>query len=366
MPLTVAIILPCLNEEATLRSTCASLGFGTKDGHQPTDCFLFIVDNRSSDRTARIAQEVRASSRPGTVFVTQEDERGYVPARHAGVEVATRTLAGQAQIPSESVLALQADADTIYTAGYVDAMRSASELAGRGGLVSGLAELPADFILRHAGYQAMVQAIDHAALYPLAPATPDVICCDAVCGYRLDQYFAWGGHRREYDPNGDEILAETTRLYLRSLLHGTFLVHVDTAIAYPSPRKIVTHPAREFASAGFPRNARWKSEWDSRYERLGGINELISNQDNLTVRASVRTRKRHSVALFGLLPVHVSRALDREPPPNQAQLAEVAGQVLPHRDSETVTNQPGILLSDVLALVDDERVPLEEIPRCCG
>ncbi|QQD71574.1 glycosyltransferase family 2 protein [Acidithiobacillus ferrivorans] len=111
----IFIVIPCLNEEDCITATCASLGFG--DGLEPPGR-LVLVDNGSSDGTAKLMLAIQRASPPGHVLITQEHRRGYVAARRAGmakvIDVAQRD-----QVPEEDVLILQADADTIYLPDYL-------------------------------------------------------------------------------------------------------------------------------------------------------------------------------------------------------------------------------------------------------
>ena len=67
------VVIPCLNEQATLAATCASLGFGL-DGPSPDDVTLVLVDNGSDDETPAVMGSIRQSS-PDRVILAKEPER---------------------------------------------------------------------------------------------------------------------------------------------------------------------------------------------------------------------------------------------------------------------------------------------------
>ncbi|MFG1948261.1 glycosyltransferase family 2 protein [Nonomuraea sp. NPDC048826] len=74
--MTVDVILPCLNEEAALGWVLGRM----PDGYRP-----IVVDNGSTDRSARIAREFGAE-------VVHEPVRGFGAACHAGLLAATAEL----------------------------------------------------------------------------------------------------------------------------------------------------------------------------------------------------------------------------------------------------------------------------------
>jgi hypothetical protein len=349
----VAVVLPSLNEEATLRETCKSLGFCKSAASQPSPgTLLFIVDNGSTDKTLELAYEIRRTAPPGSVFIGQEKERGYVPPRHTG-NILVKAFAEHNRIDLSEILILQADADTSYEEGYIEWMRSASESFGPNLILEGLAEFSSDFCDTFPEYVQLSAGIDARVLSILKlPETSDLVCTDAVCGYRLSDYFAWGGHLREWCDSGDEIHAETTRLYLRALAHGARKVCVKEALAHPAERKIISHPGEEFATAGFPREASWRASWEQRYQKPVRLADFLVYSEYPEILHATRVRERHLVALFGLLPVHVARAIEREQAiPIGPAMNDIA-VLLRQRNKETLSLQPGVFLTDVLEIVD--------------
>ena len=76
---------------------------------------------------------------------------------------------------------------------------------------------------------------------------------------------------------------------------------------------------------------------------------------------AVRVRERHLLALFGILPLHIFRALGRHPAGlDDSPLRHVAAE-LPARDREALFRRPGVFIQDVLALVDNSERLLPEV-----
>ncbi len=357
--LPVAIVLPCLDEEATLLETCRSLGFSADGAGQDRGVHLFIVDNGSTDGTLEIAESIAAHSELDSVHVVQESERGYVPPRHTGTQRAGQLAEAAGW---SDILIVQADADTTYTEGYVERLRAAAAETGSNTLLEGTAEFPTEFGTEFFSYVSLCAQVDERVLSRLGlPLSSDLICTDMVCAYKLSDYVAWGGHLREYTRKGDEIHAETTRLYMRSLARGSHKVVVRDALAYPSARKAVQRPWEEFATAGFPREASWREAWRARHPGGAGAEDLpLTGLDGAELEQATRVRERHLVVLFGVLPLHVFRSLGRDPAPEcDARLRKVAAE-LPVRDAEALYRSPGVFIEDVLDLVDAPRSLLSD------
>src|ERR1044072_5000817 len=139
--LHTAIVLPYLNEQETLGSTCSSLGFGTGTNSTPQGVTLILVDNGSTDNSAGVAENVRKASLEGSVLIGHERERGYVPPRRRG-NIMAQMLLNSIRGSSQDVIVLQADADTYYGEGYVTAMRSATQTIGTNVLIEACTSYP--------------------------------------------------------------------------------------------------------------------------------------------------------------------------------------------------------------------------------
>jgi hypothetical protein len=356
----VAVVLPCLNEEESLLSTCRSLGFGTSGVDQAPQAVLIIVDNGSTDNTISVAREIQNACLPGTVIIGREKERGYVPPRHRGNGLAKR-FAEAHGMHSGQVLVLQTDADTLYQQDYIEQMRLAAQAAGANTLLEARAEFPPGFQNSFPGYVALLAETDDRFFRTINfRAADDLVCTDAVCGYRLSDYLAWGGHIREYRKDGEEIHAETTRLRIRSVAHGAGKVLVEDAVALPSERKTLLRPAEEFATAGFPRESGWRAAWRRKYTGPDTAEAFGTARDHPDVVEAIRLRERHLAALFGLLPLHAAKALGAPPATADPRLFEIVAS-LPAHDANTLLHQPGQLLVDVLDVVDHRGATLDAL-----
>ena len=350
------VVIPCLNEQATLAATCASLGFGL-DGPSPDDVTLVLVDNGSDDDTPAVMGSIRQSS-PDRVILAKEPERGYVPPRHRGVLVAAEELSGRGAAANE-ILVLQADADTLYDAGYVAAMQQAADGA-RSAIFEGVAHTAPDFLAAHPGYHALATVADHAADRLTVEEADEVIIDDKVAGYRLSDYFAWGGHRREYDRRGDEIHAETSRLFIRGKAMGARRVRAGGAVAFPSRRKIELDPVLHFATGGFPREASWCVSWRAEEHRAATLDSFDRPDAAQVFAEAIFNRGAHHLILFGLIPAYVARRLgltDRHDVLDSplAALAEQLSSV----SAADIASHPGRLLEAAFSLIESHRQSFE-------
>lgn len=351
--LHVVLVMPCLNEADNLKQTCRSLGFGGDREHQPAHTSLVIVDNGSTDVTAEVAEEIRRSSAPETVNVVQEPEQGFVPARHAGNLFAQR-LAKSRGWTDEEVLVLQVDADCQYLPGYVAAMKAAMEGRPTNVMIEACIGFPHDFKKEHSEYVRICDQTDveFDKLFPHSLSHDDV-AVDAVCGYRLADYFKWGGHRREFNARGEEIHAETTRMFMRARTYSAQRNRVDGGLALHSARKAYADPALHIATAGFPREESWNLKWQETYRGPLSIQELCAHSGHPEVQKAIRIREEHLLALFGVLPLHVDKALGQASD-GSAETADIVAHILPllpARTREDLAFRPGVLISDVFDLI---------------
>lgn len=347
----VGIVLPFLNEQESLANTCRSLGFGTGSNSTPLGATLFLIDNGSTDDSISIAEKVKTSSREDSVLIGHELERGYVPPRHCGNMMAQR-LARSMSLNNQAVLILQVDADTYYHEGYITAMRSAAQASGQNALIEACASCPPDFEAAYPQYIELCKNIDQIVDVLIDIVASDVIVDDKVSGYQLNDYFVWGGHQREYTARGDEIHSETARLYMRAKAKGAQRFLVDSALAYPSLRKVIQEPALHFASAGFPREASWNEKWRQDYSGPTTIDDFCSNISHSEVQRAIQVREQHLIAIFGVLPIHVDYALRQYISPEAAELAATVLSLLPKRTADDLQQRPGLLIIDVFELID--------------
>jgi len=105
--LHVSFVVPAFNEERLLPACLAAIQAEiTRSG---LDCEILVVDNASTDGTARVAAET-----PGVTVVTQP-LKGLVQARSAGFEA------------SRGHLVANIDADTLVPPGWLDRVEAAFE-----------------------------------------------------------------------------------------------------------------------------------------------------------------------------------------------------------------------------------------------
>lgn len=343
--LFVCVVVPCLNEEKTLADTCYSLGFGAQ--HDAIDnAVLILVDNGSTDNTISIAKGLQKSSRPNVVLLAREPERGYVPPRRRGVAIAGE-LGAKRGISKEGVLIVQADADTNYARGYLNALRRMALSRGPGIIVEARMEWPSALTKAQRQFIELCNEVDAGYDSLLSGNPDDVVVDDKTCAFRLSDYELWGGHQREFTADGDEIFSETTRLYLRAKTHGVTRHLCDEAVASHSMRRIMSEPALSFATAGFPREDAFRSAWDKSYRGPATVADFSDPNLKSTIEFAIRSRHAHLRGLFGELPLHVSRTLSGDRSVGNDLLTP-----LPRRNQNDLRNYPGILLQDVLVRVD--------------
>jgi Glycosyltransferases involved in cell wall biogenesis len=341
------VVMPCLDEADLIEGAVASLGFG--GGAATSDAHFVAVDNGSSDGTLDILTRLRDRD-PSRIHLFHERERGFVPPRSCGV-AAARELASAAGIDPATVLILQADADTIYKVGYVEAMRAAVQ---PGVMLEGATRRPADFEAAHPGYVAAERLID-AEVEPLQAADEDeVVVDDKVCGFLLADYLRWGGLFEEVAPSGDRIHAETTRMFIRAKLrHSARKIRVNPAGAASSRRRISEDPWLQYATAGFPREESWlRSRGHWAQTTASDIDDFAERVIRGSEPEAVRLRRAHQLTLFRYLPALVDSL---GPQPNDL---EAAGDVmavlaaLPPRSADEVATSPSLALMDALSLID--------------
>ncbi|AGS25652.1 glycosyltransferase family 2 protein [Rhizobium etli] len=341
-----AVVMPCLNERGTLEASLNSLR--TASGKLGSSVFI-LVDNGSTDGTLDVMRAVKERAAPNEIIVCEEPVRGYVPARCRGI-VAAADIARQQDVTADKLLILQVDADTLYDPGYVAAMQAVASAQSNNVLLEGTTHPPHRFLKGHPGFVDLANETDEALGDWIADDSEDVVIDDKVSGFFYSAYLNWGGHQRDYDRNGHEIFAETSRLFLRGKRTGAQHVRVGTASAAPSRRKILRNPVRHFATAGFPRNNAWWREWNSRNPGARDLATFEASDSKLTLEAAVRTRQAHVVGLFWLLPLLVKQMCTPSGGNSKMGLGicDAAGPIF----NETL-NEPGTLLDRVLHKVDE-------------
>lgn len=296
-----AVVMPCLNEQLTLKRSAASLGFGLGKLQNLSDTVLIMVDNASRDSTRAVMSEIQCASPNGAVILCDEAERGYVPPRVKGIAAAAE-IAESRRIEPDELLVLQVDADTCYDPGYISAFQKAAESLPENVLFEGVTHPPHRFLTGHPGFQRLADQTDAVLDSWMADDDSNIIIDDKVSAFSYRNYLSWGGHRREYDSVGREIHAETSRLYLRGKLTGANYKRVASASAAPSRRKILRNPIRHFATAGLPRNEAWWRDWSMAYSGPRTLDAFESPNALSLLKAPITTREAHLIGMFNLLP----------------------------------------------------------------
>ena len=343
------VVMPCLNEENYVARAIESLLVPEDQDLHAVQ--IVAVDNGSTDDTLSVLEDLRRRY-PGKLSTIVEPKRGFVPPRKAGVRFVA-DLAAASGVDPHDVLVLQADADTLYDVRYVAAMEAAAANAGESVILEGATRRPVDFVRGHPDYVRAERAIDEVLEGLEALDDDDVVLDDKVCGYRLSDYFRWGGLFEETDSAGDQIHAETTRMFIRArLLTGARKIRVNQAGAAPSRRKIIENARYHFATMGFPRERSWvfkkRSMWSATDVDEFARNVLAGCEDDV-----VFLRRAHLLALFRFLPSIISvlqtnaGAARLEGHDVQAML-----NLLSHWTVADVAARPGLLVMAVLDLID--------------
>lgn len=337
------IVIPCLNEQAGLAATCASLGFGY--GIHP-GARLVLVDNGSTDGTLAVMEQVRTDTATDAVLLAAEPRRGYVPARRAGIDIVL-ACAQKEQTPLNQVLILQADADTIYLEGYIDAMRSAFS-TGTGQMLEGCAVTNREFNAQYPEFTRLCRLIDEKMEPLLAREEDQFIVDDKVSAFSLSDYLLWGEHQEETDAFGRPVYAETTRLFIRAYrVGGAQHIRVLDACALPSRRKLLVQAPAYFASSGFPRDKAWIATWACIEDSAAF---LCSPSRSREVGRLIRSRQRHQLALLAVLP-----SIMRADESKEGSLSELFRQ----RSQIIAEKAPGEILGEILSLADKEDGPID-------
>ena len=343
--LFVCVVIPCLNEEQTLAATCKSLGFGA-GCVTPEDTALILVDNGSTDFTRSVAEAIRGAAPLDAVIIGEEKARGYVPPRRCGNALAIK-IAHSRGFSNDHTLIVQADADTIYSVGYLESIRANALRNGPGLLYDARMEWPPDFANEHQEFLKLCDSVDEEFSFLLNDNPNDVLIDDKACAYYASDYFLWGEHRREFTVAGDEILSETTRLYLCGKSYGACRCLCDEAVARHSSRRVMAEPSLSFATAGFPRENGFRLAWRSVYNGPESLGEFVSHASSPSLQLAIRARRAHLQGLFSLLPAHVSRSITGSFGQVNCDLGN-----LPPRKLEELRSHPGQLIEDVLNRID--------------
>ncbi|RNL50533.1 glycosyltransferase family A protein [Pedobacter jejuensis] len=354
----IFVVVPFYNEELTLAATIQSLGFG-KGFPTVKHKTLILVNNNSTDSGERIVTELCKDSIAESVFLFQQSEQGIVASRKAGNEHA-RNIVVKSRINQESILIIQADADTIYSTGYLDAMRLKAEEVGANVMIEAETGYPASFSEKGKVFLHTCEDIDQECEVYFSDYPDDLIIDDKAVAYRMQDYFSWGGHRVIHNENGDEILAETTRLFIAAKLKGASRAKTSGASVIHSVRDILTDPSLVFATAGFPRERQWVQNFrllDYQFHLNGKGMDYLMDQ-----------RRLHLLAIFCVLPAHFIHIIGGEQILNP--VSQFALINLPTRTKIEIHGRAELIFEDVFNLLSEHGQSLLHLifnnRRFCG
>lgn len=343
----IIIVMPCFNEEHYLENSCASLGFGLKKSI-PEDSIIVIINNNSTDATQFIAERIKANSPPNKVILGFEKIQGFVPARYKGNHLA-KEVAQTMNLSLKDIFIVQADADTEYSENYISYMKAQACESGENILLEAMVDYPLKFKNKYSSYVNLCSEIDNRFWDSLSlDLTEDVIIDDKAVGYKLSDYFTWGCHKREYTSIGEEIYAETSRLFTSAKAYNAKRILVAEAYAYHSTRQILKNPLLHLSTAGFPRELSWKNKWATFNFTPLDLNSINIKLNTPAINQAIQSRYRHLYALFCLLPVHIANTLGEEKEKNI-----FLSELLPIRTVIDMKDRPGVFLTDVFKITDN-------------
>ncbi|WP_232089945.1 glycosyltransferase family 2 protein [Sphingomonas sp. HMP6] len=339
--------MPCLDEAAFAGDAARSL-LAPNVGRM-SDLSLIAVDNGSTDGTLDVLANL-AREFPGQVHIVEERRRGFVPARRRGVQEVV-DLVRRSGTAENQALVLQADADTVYRPGYVPAMEAASDQV-ENAVLEGAAGRPAEFAAIHPTYILAERVVDAAMEDWEAVDQDDVVVDDKICAFKLSDYLRWGGLFEETDGIGDDIHAETTRMFIRArLMHGAKKVRVNPAGAASSRRRVMEDPRLHYATLGFPRTKSWREEF-SRLKVPVDVDSFAASILEDGEREAVWLRSAHLLALFRYLPAYVLSAGCGRSTLLESQDVRSVLALLPAADAVGIAASPGRAIEAIFALID--------------
>ncbi|RQO74419.1 hypothetical protein DBR43_03220 [Pedobacter sp. KBW06] len=340
----VFVVIPFFNEAETLLDTCHSLGFGI-DKPPGDDISLVLVNNNSSDASEYIAAQFKERFNNQSIYIFNQPTQGIVPTRIAGNQH-VREICYDRKIHESLALIIQADADTIYSQNYINSMRIGADQAGLNTLIEADTRYPDTFINEDFGFLKACLEIDQACEKYFCDEHIDLIVDDKAVAYRLKDYYMWGGHQVVFNDSGDELLAETTRLFMKAKTFGAIRLKTTAAFVIHSVRNIHTERELVFATAGYPREAGWVKEF---YRNNDTLN---FDQDNRGLIVDLRIL--HLLGLFTILPAHFLNANGLETEKNAVIVH--AMEYLPKRNIHEIRDKKiHLLIEDVFGVLNEKK-----------
>lgn len=294
------LVMPCLNEEKSLRETCESLGYGTGCGGQRRHHHLVIVDNGSSDGSVKVAEIIRDRSLAGTVHIVNESTRGFVPARSAGVTY-VKKIVRDFRCQHSKCLVLQVDADAEYSKDYLSCFEEAALAHGPGNLFEAQSVMPNGASNADLSLLRKLNEFDE-RFFDKESSCEDFVVDDKVVGYFLSDWESIGGLMREYLDGREYIFCGTSRMWIRMRWQGFTRQMVSGASCVHSLRKLEEGADIFSASAGWPRGSIWREMWRSSVGYIPNSADLLSPREQVLWGKVLAERERHLMSLFVHLP----------------------------------------------------------------
>lgn len=95
---SVSIVIPAYNEESVIRQCLIAAIYQSVPAHE-----IIVVDNRSTDRTAAIVQQMQQEyPESPVILLSQHEDQGLIPTRNYGLNHATGDILGR--IDADSVV----------------------------------------------------------------------------------------------------------------------------------------------------------------------------------------------------------------------------------------------------------------------
>jgi glycosyltransferase involved in cell wall biosynthesis len=270
--MSVDLVIPAYNEAAALPVLFANLAAQVDAAGRPLprgSWRLVLVDNASTDGTREVAAQMAEDPRHPETVVLMEPEKGVVPARIRGSDSVLRP-AERRRFP----FVVHADADNLFPPTFIDDVRR--QLAAGGvDVVSRVGYRSAAFwrrvpaVARRQHSEIGTLHFDDETIRELgfddsghreddgAPFTrrifEDFRFVPHQCGLAMTKevFARAGGYRREFRPDGTELLGEARNLLYRLARIGARLDYVASPGIVLNPRRLLSEPETLWAGRSY-------------------------------------------------------------------------------------------------------------------
>jgi len=260
------VIVSALNEEKNIVRVLEGLENQVNNEGTELDKKLYgivVVDNGSTDNTARVVQRFARHSKT-LVTLVHEQERGIVSARLAGVR---KVVEGVANINGIEYLAF-CDSDVIVPSTWIHSMLSRFQ-SGNVDVLSYNGSFPHHFWIKVPTLTSKYmdelgtlffpeETIRHYGANNKAVRFTRLVYSDFVrppsggfYAIRLSAYNQVGGYTREFTKEGKEVDGPTWRLYHKLMKQGARLQFVPGLDMTNSSRRLLGDPARFFGAQSY-------------------------------------------------------------------------------------------------------------------